>query len=245
MGGNRLPDKRSHHGKHPRDDVLFAPDQTEHLRQAVADLSWLLSHGYAEKSSLKLVGDRYALCQRQRTAVMRCACSDTERAHRRSRRLTLEALAHRPLLLDGYNIITTLETALAGGVILTARDGAFRDIAGIHGTYRKVEETVPALEILARALARTHADNCLWYLDRPVSNSGRLKTLILQIARDGRLPWDVELVANPDPILACAPHTVVTSDSIILNDCKSWYNLMDQIIANHLENIFLVDLSTS
>ena len=66
------------------------------LRQAVADLSWLLERGYAEKSSLKLVGDRYDLLARQRTAVGRCACSDADVARRSGRRVGPEQLVGRP-----------------------------------------------------------------------------------------------------------------------------------------------------
>jgi hypothetical protein len=36
-------------------------------------------------SALKIVGDRHALNQRQRTAIMRCACSDEARAARLAR----------------------------------------------------------------------------------------------------------------------------------------------------------------
>ena len=37
----------------------------------MSDLSWLLEKGYADRSALKLVGDRYRLRQRQRTADRR------------------------------------------------------------------------------------------------------------------------------------------------------------------------------
>src|SRR6266404_1471952 len=46
-----------------------------------------------------------------------------------------------PLLIDGFNLILTLESALGGGVMLVGRDGCYRDMASVHGTYRRVEET--------------------------------------------------------------------------------------------------------
>ena len=64
-----MPDKRQHRGPHPHDTILFAPDAHPVLRQAAADLSWLFGRGYASVSAVKLVGDRYALNQRQRMAV--------------------------------------------------------------------------------------------------------------------------------------------------------------------------------
>ena len=104
--------------------------------------------------------------------------------------------------LDGYNVLTTIEAALAGGVILAARDGAYRDMASMHGSYRKVAETRPALELLGRTLAALGVSECRWLLDRPVSNSGRLKGIIEELAAARGWPWRVELVPNPDVLLA-------------------------------------------
>src|SRR5207302_215520 len=77
-----MPDHRCHRGMHPEDQKLFAADQWPALRCAVTELSWLLSHGYAEPSALKIVGDRHALDARQRMAEKRCACTDAALAHR-------------------------------------------------------------------------------------------------------------------------------------------------------------------
>ena len=68
-----MPDHRTHRGPHPEDAGLFAPAAGPGLRAATADLSWLLSRGYASPSAMKIVGDRYALDARQRMAVMRCS----------------------------------------------------------------------------------------------------------------------------------------------------------------------------
>jgi len=238
-----LPDKRTHRGKHPEDDRLFAEAQIVDLRRAVQDLTWLLSHGYAEKSSLKLVGDRYALKDRQRMAVMRSACSDEDLAARLSRQVLPAALVNQPLLIDGYNIITTIETALGGGVVLKARDGSLRDIAGLHGTYRKVQETMPSLELIGRYLAKLDISLCQWFLDSPVSNTGRLKTMLLKLADENHWNWEVQVVTNPDPILIKAENIVSTSDSIILNSCHKWLNLTEYVISNYIPDALIVDLS--
>ena len=77
-----MPDKRDHRGPDPRDGIAFGPLALPALRGAVGDLSWLLSRGYAPVSSLKLVGDRWSLTERQRKAVGRSACSDDARERR-------------------------------------------------------------------------------------------------------------------------------------------------------------------
>ncbi len=225
-----MPDKRTHRGPHPDDRQLFAPEMWPRLQAAVADLSWLLGRGYASVSALRIVGDRYLLDQRQRIAVGRCACSDAARSCRRQSRVEPDQLGGQTLWLDGYNVLTSVEAALAGGVILLARDGCFRDLASVHGTWRKVQETTPAIELVGCSLAGFGVAEVVWYLDRPVSNSGRLKSLLRTAAEEQSWPWTVELVPDPDKVLAVADHTVATADSGILDKCRRWVNLARAVI---------------
>jgi hypothetical protein len=238
-----VPDRRKHRGPHPEDARLFAPALWPVLREATGDLCWLLSRGYAEKSALKLVGDHYDLVARQRTAVARCSCSDSQAARRQGHCVAPEQLAGQSLWLDGYNVLTTIESALGGGVVLAARDGTYRDMASMHGSYRKVSETLPALTLLGRVTAALEVRQCLWYLDRPVSNSGRLKQLIEQVAAAEGWRWRVELVQNPDVPLAETSQIVATADSAILDRCAAWLNLARETVTGYALEAWLVELS--
>lgn len=243
MAESILPDKRRHRGPHPEDAELFASAALPSLRRATADLCWLLSRGYASPSALKLVGDRYDLTQRQRTAVLRCACSDRALEQRRQRECRLDALRGGTLEIDGYNVLTTVEAALAGGVVLVGRDGSYRDMASMHGTYRHVQETLPALELVGRTLTAAGVEHCRWYLDRPVSNSGRLKKHIEAVAAKNQWPWQVEIVNDPDRVLIDSRHIVATADSIILDAKIRWYALGRETVNAHVPQAWFVDLS--
>lgn len=238
-----MPDKRTHRGPHPTDEKLFAPDVVPDLHSALADFSLLLTKGYADKSALKLVGDKFSLTQRQRLAVMRSSCSDKELESRKKRQLSPADIENRPLAIDGYNILITIEAAMSGGVIFKGRDGCFRDLASIHGTYRKVAETIPALELIGRSLEEIKTDHVLWLLDSPVSNSGRLKTIIGQISDKNSWNWEIELVQSPDTELKKTDKIVISSDSIILDECRHWFNLATEIITNKLPDSWIVDLT--
>lgn len=226
-----------HRGRHPGDDRLFGPGQLPALRAATADLSWLLSRGYADSSALKLVGDRHELTQRQRQAVGRCACADAARDDRRARRLARAQLGGRALALDGLNCLITIESALSHGIVLRGRDGALRDLASVHGTYKQVAETAFGIEMIGRHLhGRGEMDpahnvpEVRWYLDRPVANSGRLRALLLETAERYHWPWSVELVANPDAVLIQQPAVVGSSDAWILDRCAHWFDLLDSLL---------------
>jgi len=238
-----MPDKRTHRGPHPADGKLFAPEAIADIKAAVADFSLLLTKGYAEKSALKLVGDKFSLTQRQRLAVMRSACSDRQLASRQQHQIPIKDLADQPIAIDGYNVLITIEAAVSGAIIFEGRDGCLRDLASVHGTYRKVTETIPAIELIGNFLRQIAVTDCLWLLDSPVSNSGRLKTLIAQLAQKNNWNWRIELSLNPDAELIKTDMIVATSDSVILDGCKKWANLSRQIIEKKLPITHMVDLS--
>lgn len=238
-----MPDSRRHRGAHPDDARLFARDQWPALQRGGAELGWLLDRGYALRSALALVGDRHALTQRERLALARSLCSAEQCARRQAHATPLERARDEEVWIDGYNLLITVESALGGGVILAARDGCYRDLASLHGTYREVSETLPALRLIGDALAAWGIARCRWWLDRPVSNSGRLRQLMLDVAAEARWPWDVALEFSPDAVLANAPAIVATSDSAVLDRCPRWLNAARLIIDQHVPQAEIVDLS--
>ena len=238
-----LPDKRRHRGQHPEDAEAFGGDHIDRLRTAARDLSYLLSRGYAQASSLKLVGDRFQLTARQRTAVLRSSCPDALRDGRRHREWTLDAQPDRPLEIDGYNVLITVESALSGGVLLLGRDGALRDLASLHGTYRRVEETRPALEAIGAVIAGARRSPVRWYFDAPVANSGRLRELVLTIASENDWNWDAETIPDPDRSLIASCGLVASSDSQILDGCSAWTNLARHVVESSVAGPQVVNLS--
>lgn len=238
-----MPDKRTHRGPHPADAKLFADSKISNLSSALADFSLLLTKGYAEKSALKLVGDKFSLTERQRLAIMRSACSDQQLASRKQREVKLADLRGRPIAVDGYNVLITVEAAMSGACIFKGRDGCFRDLASIHGTYRKVTETIPAVRLIGEFLKARSVNDCLWLLDSPVSNSGQMKKLLGELAQQNSWNWKIELSLSPDAELIKTEAATASSDSVVLDGCKSWVNLARAIIKEKLPKTLLIDLS--
>jgi hypothetical protein len=227
-----MPDTRKHRGPHPDDATLFLEQHWPSLQEAAQDHSWLLTRGYAPQAALKLVGDRFALHQRQRLAVLRSSCSDQALVSRTSRQVQLQQLNAGPIWLDGFNVLTTVESALSRGILLRGRDGCIRDMASMHGTYRKVSETLPAAKLIGEFLADSCPDGAIcWWLDRPVSNSGRLRMLLEELSRECGWQWEITLENDPDRVLKQqAQIPIATADSVILDSCGSWINLASAVI---------------
>ena len=226
--------------------MLFARDAQAMLRKAVDDLSWLRTRGYAEPSALKLVGDRYQLRRRQRVAVGRCACADNKRASRAEREVDPTDMAGRALLIDGLNVLTTIEVALSRGVLLLGQDGCMRDMASFHGNYRLVRETERAVEILVEVVDEMKPAEAIVYLDRPVSNSGRLAEIIRRTAASAGSDVQAQTADRVDELLKSATAVAATADSAILDACDQWLCLARLAVESHrneVEPIWLLDFS--
>ena len=238
-----MPDIRKHRGAHPEDRNLFAEGQLPALRTAVSELSWLLTRAYSIKGALKLVGDRYKLTDRQRLAVSRAACSDQSKERRTGTNLPVEAAAREELIVDGFNLIITIEAALSGGVLMLCRDGCMRDLSSVHGSYRSVDETDKAIKLIGESLEVLRPAAVEWVLDRPVSNSGRLAKRIRDMAREKGWNSSVETAFNPDSEIISSGQLVISSDGPILDRVERWINFNRYMIEKRLADSWLIDLS--
>ena len=228
---------RRHRGPHPLDAQLFSKEALPALQEAVRDLSWLRTRGYADASAIKLVGDRYQLRGRQRVAAGRCACSESARDNRSSKHCEPANVTGRPLVIDGLNVITTIEVALAGGVLLLCRDACMRDMASFHGSYRLVQETERAAAILVDVVASMRASEVMVYIDRPVSNSGRLAEIVRATAAAKGSGLKAMTADRVDEKLKASSAVVATADSAILDGCGKWLSLARIAIEQHLAEV--------
>jgi hypothetical protein len=222
-------------GPGPKDDQLFAARYHAALRAAADDLSWLLERHYGIDSALQLVGNRYRLNQRQRQAVARVAAAPSAVVSRQHRRIPLAEITGRRVAIDGFNLLILLETALSGGYIFCGKDGTYRDLSSVHGSYKRVRQTQASIHRVGEALRP--AAVVTWYFDAPVSNSGRLKTILREIGEKKGYNWSVELVNNPDRDLVALPDEVVivTSDSWVLDHGGTWCNLGRELLHQETE----------
>lgn len=238
-----MPDSRKHRGPHPQDCNLFGESARAGLVQAGHDYAWLLSRCYPADASLKLVGDQHQLTARQRLAVRRSVCSNTQWETRQQKKCTPPSVRDQCLAIDAFNVLTTVEAALSGGVLLEAQDECWRDMASMHGTYRRVAETEPAIDRVGQTLASLGPQRCHWLIDKPVSNSGRLRAMLVDTAENHGWNWTVELVPDPDPILTASSDVVCSADSMILDGCARWFNLAREVLEDDRDQWWVVSFS--
>lgn len=236
-----MPDSRSHRGAHPRDASDFAASHVPALVAAVTELSFLLDRAYSPEASLKLVGDHHQLRARARMAVLRAACGEQARTRRLAQRVDSGALRGEPVILDGFNCLICVEAMLSGAPVFRGRDSALRDLSSVHGTYRTVQETERAIDLMLGTLEICGIGSLRVLLDRPVGNSGRTRSAFLARAGDAALPIEVELRDDVDRELTRAQAIVASSDSWVIERAARWFDLPALVAERHDLAPWLID----
>ena len=160
---------------------------------------------------------------------------------RSKKRLLSDELKSGCINIDGFNLLITLEVALSGGTLIIGSDGCIRDLAGLRGTYKIIDKTDIALQLIGKFLIKHNCNSVVFYLDSPVSNSGKLKNKILEHSRVWNINTEVNLVNNADVILENLDR-VVSTDAVIIDKCKSYFNLASEIIRDYIKDVNIVDL---
>ncbi len=215
-------------GYSPNDQKEFGSKSIETLVKAGRDLQYLLNQGYNIKGASVFVGNHYLLSERQRLALVRAISSEESIKMRKNKEM--KGIPHGSVVnIDGFNTIITLEVALSDSLLLKCMDGTIRDLAALRGTYRLIDQTDTAIMLIGKILESNKADKAVFYLDAPVSNSGRLKQRIIELLNPFTFEVQVEVINNVDAVLEKLDN-VITSDAIILDKCASWINLNARII---------------
>lgn len=230
-------------GKNTGDDELFGREkQLDKLRSAVQDMYYLLSRNYPERAASEMAGNHYRLKTRQIQAVRSAAASESQIGSRTSKKLQYQDLKNKIIHLDGFNVLILLESLLSGAYIFEGADGCFRDLSGVHGTYKRVMQTQTSIELVAEFFRKSGAAELIWIFDKPVSNSGRIKQMVMDYAVEHHLNWNGGLEFNPDKFLVEHAKIAVSSDAWILDHCKSWFNLVGHLIAEETFPVNLVKM---
>ena len=210
----------------PEDEKNFSPEAIEKMRTASRHVCYLLNEGYGLKQATIFVGDHFLLSERQRLAVMRSVTTKRQLSERKKKQVPLEQLRDREVRIDGFNTIITLEVLLCDSILFTCMDGTVRDLASLRGTYRVIPETASAVKMMFEILQEAGAGKVIILLDEPVSNSGRLKSLMADIAEENGYGFDLDIQIRRDVDRELyQKDLVITSDSVILDHCISWVNL--------------------
>lgn len=224
------------------DKKLFYDKELEKLKKAKEEIEWLLNRDYKIDPLVNFVSNKYQFTNRQRDAIKRSVSSYEKNTIRKSKRLPINKMNEGTIHIDGFNLIITLEVALSKGTLIRGSDDNIRDLAGLRGTYKIIDKTEEAINLIGIFLEKYSCSSVKFYLDSPVSNSRNLKYKILELSENWKMNIEVELVNNADIILENLDR-VVSSDAAIIDKCISYFNITKVIIDEYIKDASVIDFN--
>jgi len=220
------------------DEKSFKGDGLLKIKKAGEDVKYLLNKGYKVKQATTFVGNHYALSERERLSLARGVASD-DNIIARNQKFKLEDLD--TVYIDGFNAIIPMESLLSGSVLFKCQDGAIRDLADLRGSYKIIDKTEKAIRLILEKLQDLKVNKAIIHLDKPVSNSGRLKTLILEISKDYNVEVEVILLDAVDKSLY-GKENVISGDCMVMDEAISIVPLYSLIVDEYKGEKWVVEL---
>ncbi len=204
------------------------------LRPAARDFRFLLTRGYPRKSALLFVGDHFQLHQDERDLLYRGVFTRRQSMARHAKMVSAGEIKGEELIIDGHNVLITLESAIKHRPLLLADDNFVRDISRIFRRFRPTDHTKSAWNLVEGLLSDYPPCHVTVLLDAPLPKSGELAARIRQWMKYSKIKGDVTTAARPESFLLALEGIKASADSIIIDRSARVFDLAGHIIRRRL-----------
>jgi hypothetical protein len=211
------------------------------FRKAIKYYRMLLEEGFPQKAILKLIGDKYKLSSNERAMLYRGVCSKEDAIYRKSKLTTAKSMKQKAISIDAYNVFITVGSYLNGNPVFICNDNFLRDSSGVHGKAFRKELFNRALLLVFEYLEALKISEAHFYLDNPVSNSGKHSITIEERIKRSSFSGHSETHRSPNYILKKIDFgNIATSDSTIIEHCQvPVFDLARKTINYHFKPKFI------
>lgn len=208
------------------------------FQNAVSDVIYLYDRDYSEKTVIQAVGNRYMLNREERAILYRGISKYTY--NKCLNIVSSGSLENKNIIIDGYNVLITLASYLTGDIVFKGIDRITRDIAGTRSAKYLKGQHIRSLEEMFKAFSILKVSEVKILLDKQVSRSGELSSLINSMFLFYNLKGKSCTVRSPDHLLKRTDCVVCSSDSVVIEKALKVFDLPGFII----EKIFTSNILT-
>jgi hypothetical protein len=186
------------------------------MREAAEEYLWMLSKNYPQKTSLKLVGDKFKLTRDLRQVLYR-GIVPQGLALERSGKIG-KVKKGDLVLVDTYNVLFTVNNYLLGRPLFISNDGILRDAGEMRGRIINKPQFSRSVSMMLEVLQMWAGVTFIHYLDEPVSHSGHLSIELCKDMAEMGIEGDAFTVKSPDQMLIQEnSDAIATSDGGIID----------------------------
>ena len=150
----------------------------EKLSEPARDIRYLFNRGYPKTSSIHFVSNHYQLNNEERHILTRVLTSTKNSNLRKQKKVECYQISNKNLIIDGYNVLITVESLLDNCNLWEGDDGFVRDTRGIFRKFRITDTTYKAIDEILAFLLKHEIKSAIILFDRQISKSGELAKFI-------------------------------------------------------------------
>ena len=206
------------------------------LIEAAKDYRYLLDRGYPHKLALNTVSTRYLLSKRERLLLYRCVHSSSYVRSIMSK--TLVPPENVEVVIDGYNLFSTIFSVISGEELYLCDDGFIRDLLGLHTKVALAVNKDTINKIIS--LIKWFIDKYRVYiiLDANVSHSGELASRLRDLLPNADII--VARKADVKVLELSIGRWTITSDAVVLERAYKVYDLAGYIARKYCPERIIV-----
>ncbi len=199
------------------------PALKERLLKPARDIRSILRWGYPKFATIRFVADHSQLSAEERHILTRVIMPPDKVMTRIRKKITCNGIRDRDLLLDGYNVLLSVDSLLKNEPMWFCDDGYIRDTRYYFSKAKQAEDIEEALDAVLEFFSEAHPKSVTFLLDAQISRSGELAGFIRRKLKEQGIPGDAHTSKTADFDLKTEggkPEkqlVVATSDGIVID----------------------------
>ncbi len=193
--------------------------------KAAQDYRYLLDRGYHQKSALDLITSRYGLTKEERMLLFRCIHSAADAAEIAGKAVRPYEIREKKIIIDGYNVLLTILSAIEGRTLYLCDDGFVRDLRSSKIKDFGSPLMVKAITLLKEELEELRPCKVSLILDKNVSWSSEHAKIISKA-----MEAEVILASRADTRVILSDGIIASSDYLVLKKVSKAYDLGGHIV---------------
>jgi hypothetical protein len=197
----------------------------ERLKDPACDLRFLLDRGYNRKTAINVVSNKYRLDSKDRNILYRTIFSQKNAKERKKKLVRIGEIKGREIIIDGYNVLITVESMLRKKELFLCDDGFVRDVSATFGKHKITKTTSLALEKILKALKENRPEKVVVVFDSKVSFSGEMCRLVRKKLDEFGLKGEAFVSDKTDFEIKNFRGIVCTSDTAVIEKAEKVLDL--------------------
>ena len=193
--------------------------------KAVTDIRYLLDRGYPGTGAITFVCNHYQLDIKWRYVFTRVVFDRDTIKSRMEKTVKCEDLEGKVVLVDGYNVLIGVESALKGEPVYLCDDGFLRDTRGVFRNYRCSGLTERAMDEILRVFSGFTPSRLEFLFDSQISKSGEMARWVGMKLKDVGLEGGARTSRHVDYDLKQSNGIIATADGSIIDEVAKAVNI--------------------